>query len=207
MDEPSRSLDVQRAAAGDADALQRLIVHYHGPLRGRIQGLIHHEMRSRVDPDDVLQQAYVAAFRTVASCRFDGPAAFYGWLETIAVSRLRDQERAWRQEKRDVAREAAQPPSLTASLPALIDRLSASEPTPSRRMAHKEAVAALMSSLARLSDDQRTVVRLRFLEGRSVAEIAQRLGKSEPAIHMLCHRGLKALRTLMQSITSFLSGM
>jgi RNA polymerase sigma-70 factor (ECF subfamily) len=74
-------------------------------------------------------------------------------------------------------------------------------------MAQDEAIAALLSSLARLTDDQREVIRLRFLEGRPVAEIAGRLDKTEAAIHMLSHRGLKALEELMGSITQYLSGL
>ena len=86
------------------------------------------------------------------------------------------------------------------SYPQLIERLTRSQSTPSRHLARAEAIAAVMSSLARLTDEQRDVVRLRFLESRSVAEVAAKLGKSEAAIHMACHRGLKALRELMESV-------
>ena len=66
-------------------------------------------------------------------------------------------------------------------------------------------MAAVLSSLARLTEDQRDVVRLRFLEGKPVAEIAIRLGKTEAAVHMLSHRGLKALRELMTSLSDYIS--
>jgi len=46
-----------------------------------------------------------------------------------------------------------------------------------------------MTSLACLPDEQRAVVRLRFLEGVPVAEIAERLGKTEAAVYALCDRG------------------
>ena len=95
---------------------------------------------------------------------------------------------------------------LQAAL-SLLERRAATagESTPSRQIAKDEAIAAVMSCLARLRDDQRTVVQLRFLEGRSVADVAEHLGKTEPAIHMLCHRGLTALRESMVSITHYLS--
>jgi len=79
--------------------------------------------------------------------------------------------------------------------------------SPSRELAKAEVSAALTSSLARLTDDQREVVRLRFLEGWAVDEVASRLDKSEAAIHMLCHRGLKDLRKVMLSMTRFLSSL
>ena len=63
----------------------------------------------------------------------------------------------------------------------------------------------MMTSLARLSEDQRAVVQLRFLEDVPVAEIARRLGKTETAVYMLCHRGLKSLRELLGSLTQYLT--
>jgi RNA polymerase sigma factor (sigma-70 family) len=63
-------------------------------------------------------------------------------------------------------------------------------------------VAAVLTCLARLPDDQRAVVRLRFLEDVAVGEIAKRLGKNEMAVYQRCHRGLEALRTLLSAVTS-----
>ncbi|MBP7748296.1 MAG: sigma-70 family RNA polymerase sigma factor [Phycisphaerae bacterium] len=208
MGERKRAADVERVMAGDGDALQRLILHYHAPLRGAVAAALPDEYAGRIDPDDVLQQAYVVAFQSLAGCRFDGPGGFYKWLEKIAISRLRDQQRALRRQKRDAAREVvATNGSPSASYPDLLNRLEGTEATPSRHVARNEAVAALMTCLARLGEEQRAVIRLRFLEGRSVAEVAERLGKTEGAVHMLCHRALKALREQLVSITHLLSGM
>ena len=206
MLERELAADVERVMVGDGDALQRLIIHYHATLYGVVAAAVDAGLRRRIDADDVLQQAYVAAFKGVAECRFNGPAGFYKWLEAIALSRLRDERRALRRQKRDVAREVRNTPDQTSRYTALIDRFARSESTPSRKVAREEAVAAVMSSLARLTDDQREVIRLRFLEERPVTEVAARLAKSDAAIHMLCHRGLKALRKLMVSITRYLTG-
>jgi len=48
--------------------------------------------------------------------------------------------------------------------------------------------------LERLTDDQREGVRLRYLEGQSLAEIAERMQRSEEAVAGLIKRGLKTLR-------------
>ncbi|MFH1748052.1 MAG: sigma-70 family RNA polymerase sigma factor [Planctomycetota bacterium] len=205
MDEREPAVQLERLAAGDVDALQRLIVYYHGPLRNVVAGRIGSEPRQHLDPDDILQQAYVAAFRAVGDCHFDGPSGFYKWLERIALNQLKDARRALRRQKRDVARQAPAELDFGTSCPDLIHRLAAGDTTPSRAFARDEAVAAVLSSLARLNEDQRAVVRLRFLENRSVADVAVQLGKSEPAIHMLCHRGLKTLRQLMISLTHYLT--
>lgn len=247
MDEGERAALVELVAQGDCDALQRLVVIYHTPLRRMLETKIEPGLRHHIDPDDILQQAYVAAFKAVAAqtrdrrgaddqsrdregaetlppqdssvrhadhtrqhtgttpLQFTGPGGFYKWLETIAISRLKDEQRALRRQKRDVARVAHDRPDISASYPDLVDRLAGSQSTPSRQIARDEAIAAVMSSLARLTEEQREVVRLRFLEGLPVADIAARLCKTEPAVHMLCHRGLKALRELMVSITRYLT--
>lgn len=205
MDERERAQQIELATSGDADALQRLIVFYHGPLSGVLSNEIGPAERRYVDPDDLLQETYIAAYKSIAACRFKSPAAFYKWLETIAISRLKDQQRAARRQKRDVAREMRRSTGTRTSYPDLVDRLAAPDSTPSRRVRREEAVAAVLSSLARLTDDQRDVVRLRYLEGKSVAEVATRVGKSEVAVHSLCRRGLKALRESMVSISQFLS--
>jgi len=205
VDEKERAVHVQRAVKGDADALQQLIVYYHRPLFGTISGRMDAALRRRVDPDDILQQAYITAFKVATNCTFDGPGGFYKWLEQIALDRLRDTVRDLRRKKRDIGRNLCGPPVATTSYPDLIERLSVHQSTPSRHLAHKEASAAILSSLARLSDDQRNVVRMRFLEGRRAGEIAAALGKSEDAVYALCHRGLKALEKLMVSITRYMS--
>ena len=223
MDEQQRTERVARVLAGAADALQQLIVHYHPILHHAVETHVDAALRSRIDPDDVLQQAYVAAFRALSAPRqspsgsdgpapdpqpaphFDSPASFYKWLETIALNQLRDLERALRRQKRDVARQARDVPNLSDSCPNLLNRLAGRDSTPSRRVGRAEAVAALLSCLARLNDDQRAVVRLRFLEDVPVAEIAQRLGKPATAVYTLCHRGLKSLRERMVSITRYLT--
>ena len=188
MNEPERIAQLELATKGDGDALQRLIIHYHPQLRTALDGLMDRGVRSFVDPDDVLQEAYASAYQTIAGCRFDGPGGFYKRLERIALNKLKDQQRAAGRQKRDRAREMRSRADTGASYPDLVQRLASPDSTPSRQIARSEAVAAVVSSLARLTDDQRRVVRLRFLEGQSVAEVAAQLGKTEPAVHMLCHR-------------------
>ncbi len=206
MDEEERRFQVGLAVAGDGDALQRLIVEYHDAVRGVVARAMDPVIRRVLDPEDVLQDAYAAAFRHIGGGQFEGPGAFYKWLERIAVNELKDRERGLYRRKRDLGRQASGPRGQRTSYPALMERLAAPDSTPSRRVARNEAVAAVLSSLARLSDDQRLVVQLRFLEGLAVREIAERMGRSEDAVHALCRRGLIALREAMGSISRYLSG-
>ncbi|MFH1747225.1 MAG: RNA polymerase sigma factor [Planctomycetota bacterium] len=197
---------VEAAAHGDREALQCLIVHYHNRLRRRLKTVLGMSGPGRIDPDDVLQQTYIAAFQAIEQCRFDSPAKLHKWLERIALNELRNQHRDLRRKKRDIAREVVTTPAAgTASYPDLMQRLTATQTTPSRRLARSETLAGMMTCLARLSPDQRAVIRLRFLEGRSVVETAMCMQRSENAVHALCYRALKELRRLLGSLTGYLS--
>ncbi len=205
MDESERALLVHNAVAGDGDALQRLVVQYHGPLYAIVEARMEPALRRHVDPDDILQQAYISAFESIAGAEFDGPAGFYRWLERIVLDRLKKTQRDLRRQKRDIRRQLSGTHRATTSYPDLVGRLTSGGSTPSRQVSKREASATVMSSLARLTEEQRQVVQMRFLEDRPVAEIAARLGKSQAAIHMLTYRGLKALRKLITSITRYRS--
>ena len=207
MDERQRAEQVELAARGDADALQRLIVHYHAALRGTVQTAIDSALRRHVDPEDILQQAYIAAFRSAAGRSFTSPAGFYRWLERIALNQVKNRRRDLNRAKRDISRDVHRRSNASSSYGELIDRLASPESTPSRCIARAEATGAVMSCLARLGDDRRQVIRMRFLEGRAVADIADRLGKTQGAVHTLSHRGLKELRRLLVSITRYLTGL
>lgn len=80
MSEGERAAAVNEAVNGNADALQRLIVHYHEMLHTRVDRQLKPALRRHLDADDVLQRAYVAAFSSVKACCFDGPAdSISGW--------------------------------------------------------------------------------------------------------------------------------
>lgn len=211
MTEAQRADLVRRVASGDADALQRLLVEYHPMLCRAIERELEPTLRRSIEPEDVLQQAYVSAFCHSGDCQFETPAHFYNWLFQIAENERREMRRALHRRKRDVGRQisgvrgAGGRLDLSASYPNLLHQLKTADTMPSVRLGRREAVAAMMTCLARLSDDQRAVVQLRFLEDVPVAEIARRLGKTETAVYTLCHRGLKSLRELLGSITQYLT--
>lgn len=225
MDEATLNAEVTRLATGDRDALQRLMVHCHQRLAAIVRQTTDPTLRHRIDPDDVLQQAYVKAFRAicpaadeddaapdppppaVAGAQFESFAHFQRWLEQIATNALRDTERALRRRKRNPAREVQLAPASADSYPSLLNQLAAGDTTPSHQLAQAEATAAIMSCLARLGDEQREVIRLRFLYDVPFADIARHLGKSENATYIICHRGLKRLRSLLASLTRYLTGL
>lgn len=205
VNDQQRCDNLKRASEGDADALQCLLLQHHAHLRAVIARQMDGKAGWRLDTDDILQEVYLAIFRTGSRPRFEHLAQFTSWIESVAQNTARNQLRYLRRQKRDVAREHRISRYARSSFPALLDRIAAADSTPSRHVARDEATAALLSSLARLTDDQRTVVRLRFLEGLPVAEVAQRLEKTDDAIHALTYRAIAALRQHLGSVSRFFS--
>jgi len=197
---------LKRAGEGDSDALQCLLLQEHARLRAVITRQIDGTARWRLDPEDILQEVYLAIFRSDSRPQFEHMAQFTAWIESVALNAARSQLRYLRRHKRDIAREQRISRYARSSFPVLLDQLAATDSTPSRQVTRDEGTAALLSSLARLTEDQRAVVRLRFLEGLPVTEVAKRLKKKDDAIHALTYRAITALRQHLGSLSRFLSG-
>ena len=69
-------------------------------------------------------------------------------------------------------------------------------------MMRDEAAVYLANCLDELPETQREALRLRYVEGRSLKEIADSMDKSDMAVAGLLTRGLKALRTRMVTDSS-----
>ena len=87
----------------------------------------------------------------------------------------------------------------------LLEVLAAHSRTPSRSAAAHEAVEAVQRALSGLPEDYGEAIRLRYVEGLPVAQIATRMNRSEGSVHMLCNRGLQALRIALGDSARFLT--
>lgn len=187
---------IRDASAGDEQALQRLLVMYHPRLRSRLMRHMDAAMRARMEPEDILQQVYLEAFRAMAQFKYRGKDSFLRWLFTILDRKLIDEHRSLHAERRDVRREIKPiaSPNVSGSYADLLSRLRADTHSPSRVIRSREAVSRLDACLEHLPEHYREVVRLRFLHGLPVADVARQLRRSIGSIHMICHRALAQLR-------------
>lgn len=191
--EPDAEIEnwLRRAAAGDALALQKLLLAHHDRLRALAEGRLSPELRAVVAPEDLLQQVYVRALEAPLEDR--GPRAFFAWLVRILEGRLVDAHRTWHAARRDRDREvrAAEAPSRFGEL---CERAALDTTTPSRVFSRREEEALVMAALAGLSADHRRVLELRYLEGLSLAETGRRMSRSAEAVQMLAARAVRRLR-------------
>ncbi len=162
--------------------LRLLCVHLAGPA-----------VRARVPVEDLVQEVYLRAVAAPGGL----PAAEPGerrlarWLTRIARHAVIDAARAIRAARRDgnvrpLARADWSRSGAGSS------RFAAPAPGPATRAADAELGERTARAFAALTGEHRRVIGLRQLEGLSAAEAAQRMGRSEAAVHSLYRRALAA---------------
>lgn len=187
---------------GDNEALGRLLERYRGYLLMLAHRYLSERLRRRVDPADLVQVTYLEAKRDLHAFRGETPAEFAGWLRGMLKHNVASAvTRHITTQKRSLSREvdAAGPAVDDSGQPAWIHQLPGSTTSPSGVAIRSEAVLALIEALHELPETQAEAIRLRYMEGLPLAEIVERMGKSDTAVAGLLKRGLKRLRTILGS--------
>jgi len=123
------------------------------------------------------------------------------WLRKILANTLTDAVRRFGTEARDLNLEHSLEAALEQSSSRLEAWLAEARSSPDEQAMHHEQLLALAGALARLPDDQRTVVELRYLQGRSLTQVAQRMKRSKGAVAKLLYRGVEKLREFLKEPT------
>ncbi|HNQ23587.1 MAG TPA: sigma-70 family RNA polymerase sigma factor [Phycisphaerae bacterium] len=207
MTQPAEDDLIALAQAGDELALRRLLLLHHDALCAVVDRKIPPDLRSTLAVEDVCQEAYILAVRELAMFESRGPDSFFNWLLTIAERKLIDAVRKQRAAKRGGGQRALDlsAPVDATSVVALLEQVAVHEHTPSRSAADHELTAAVQTALAELEEDYRTSIRCRYIEGLSVAETAERMGRSPGAVRKLCSRGLLRLAESLGDVSRFFS--
>lgn len=149
--------------------------------------------RHRIDASDIVQQTLLEAHAKADQFTGDDPA-LAAWLRQALVNNLREAWRALRRAKRDIRREQGLDAAVAQSSARLEGILAAPHSSPSQRAVRNEDLLRLADALTRLPAAQREAIILHHLQGASLTETAQRLGRTDAAVAGLLHRGLRKLR-------------
>ncbi len=194
-----------RAAGGEPEAWEQLLRTFHPTLMTLISGLIPGDLRSRIEPQDVLNDTYFEAYRRLGEFQAISDASFFSWVATMARHRLINAVKAQRRQKRGglVRQVANQAVAEDGSLIELLHELAVYERTPSRSAMRHELKIILEASIARLDAPLRQALRLRHLSGMAFKEVAVEMKRTERAVQQLCTRALRQLRHDLQSASYF----
>ncbi|MGE0480905.1 MAG: RNA polymerase sigma factor [Phycisphaerae bacterium] len=174
--------------ANDASAFEEL-VRRHG---GRMLAAARRLLASEDDAQDVLQEAFIAAFRAIGS--FEGKSQLGTWLHRIVVNAALMRLRARRRRPEQ---------SIEALLPRFLDDGHQAEPAVEwrataedllQRDEHRDLVRAAIDELP---ENYRTVLKLRDIEELDTQETADMLGIDANTVKVRLHRARQALRTLL----------
>lgn len=171
---------VARVLDGDVDAYALLVARY----RGRLGRYATHMLGSREDAEEVLQDAFVRAYRSLASC--EDPEKFGSWIFSILLNRCRTSgARGSRRRRTFVTDDVAM--------------LGASEEHPAERDAWREEISL---AVQRLRPDQREAFLMKYVEELSYEEMSQLTGVGVSALKMRVLRACDRMRELLEEVHS-----
>lgn len=164
---------VARAKTGDREAIGQLWDAYGS----RVYGYLRHTLGDPSAADDCFQQTWMRAIEALPDFEWRG-ASFGAWLFAIARNEVRQR---WRKVSREVPLD-----------------LEIHDPPDPRDPIHTRSVTDLVErALTQLSDDDRELLRLRYIGDLAVGDVARTLGISTGAAYVRLHRALRRARTAL----------
>lgn len=163
---------VESARKGDRDAFRVLFERYHRRAYALAFGVLRHQD----DALDVVQDAFIKAHKYLD--KFEGNSSFYTWLYRIVMNLAIDHMRKHRRVKPVELDE--QNLDGTANDDGLLPKILGGNP--GRALLDKEIRARIDQALGELSENHRSVLVMRELEGMSYEEMAAAMNCSKGTI-------------------------
>jgi RNA polymerase sigma-70 factor, ECF subfamily len=192
-----------RMKRGDREALAELFSQHRERLWRTVNFRMDRRLLGRVDPDDVLQEAYLAAAARLVHYADDSRLSPFVWVRMVLVQTLTDVHRHHLgTQMRDADREVGvhgcrYPTSTTASLAALF---VGNMTSPSQAAVRAEMLDCVEQAIAAMDPLDREVLALRHFEELGNSEVAEVLGIQQKAASIRYVRALKRLRTILAQV-------
>lgn len=195
-DESSQSdIWAGRIAAGDPSGLAAAFGHFRGRLRNMVQFRLDPRLAARVDPSDVLQEAFVDATQQVQAYVRKPRVAMYVWLRGVAAQRLaKVHRRHLGTQARAAGRELSLPVESSVQL---AGQILASGPTPSQMLEKEELRNRVQRAVDDLDPIDREVILMRDFEDMTNTEVAQALELKPAGAAMRYGRAMFRLKELL----------
>jgi RNA polymerase sigma-70 factor, ECF subfamily len=184
LDRDRSLVDAARADPARFDALYRKYV-------AQVYNYAVYELGDHHEAEDATERTFLSALAALP--RFeerarvddgDGASTFRIWLFKIARNVVAERRRRWRRRPEaplDLATDAPSPGDVESTVLA------------------RESAASALRAIDRLSGDRRRAVVLRLVHEMTTAEIAEILGRSDGAVRVLIHRGLRDVARELRS--------
>ena len=170
-DEPVVRGLVARAAKGDAEAFGEL----YGTYMDRIFRYVFYQVKNRATAEDLTEEVFIKAWRGISRYRFS-ERPFSAWLYRIAHNHVVDYFRTNHQAQ------------------SLDDVKLTDDSEPASEYEGKQLQEMVMTAISDLTEQQKQIILLKFVEEMDNQEIEQITGKSQGAIRVMQMRALAAVR-------------
>ncbi len=172
---------VARVVGGDRDAFETLYERHHLPLFRTALAIT----RDRAIAEELLQEAFLKAYRHVARVSLDPGASLKPWLHRIIINLAYD----WSARRRARAEPADAP----------VERLAARTLSPERQVEQRALAQVVDEAVADLPFKQRVVVILFYLQDMDLVEIADTLNLPPGTVKSRLYYGRARLRARLES--------
>jgi RNA polymerase sigma-70 factor (ECF subfamily) len=169
---------VELARQGDTEAFGQLYDHYHGS----VYRFLYYRLGSVPLAEDLTAETFFRALRSMSTFRWQGKD-FGAWLMTIARNLTTDHFKAGRTRLETTTED--------------MSTLDTTTDGPEGAVLASLTNEALLEALAELPTEQRECLVMRFLQGLSIAETAEVLGRSAGAVKQLQLRGVRNLAKVL----------
>jgi RNA polymerase sigma-70 factor (ECF subfamily) len=196
--------ELRRLKDGGINSLGELFSEYRDRLVRLVAFRLDARLRSRVDADDVLQEAYIEVSRRLDRYLEEPEVSFYVWIRQLTLQTLIDVQRRHFGQKRSPQREV-QPKynPVDETSDSIVRVISSQLSSPSRAAMRAEESRHLQDALASMDATDREVLALRHFEHLGNSEVAEALGLSATAAS---NRYVRAMTRLGEILRQFSGG-
>ena len=182
---------VAAAKGGEQAAVEQLCKTYSERIHRIIRMRMGTELRGKMESMDLVQDAMISAFRSLQDFTYSDEGDFLRWVSKIAENRVRDNLEKLHADKRDVRKEIPLIQDSNESFTAAFSPIDST--TPSLIVSRGEDLDKLEQAMSKLKEEYKHVIVLTKIEGLSMKEAGEKLGKSPDAVRMLLCRAMAAL--------------
>ena len=180
---------IERIRDGEAGAWEALHKRYRETLTRLARGRLNGDIRRRLDTEDLVQSAFIAAHKGLNRFEHRGPGSFHAWLRQILTNGIRQRQREHLCDQRDARRHADED--------TLVEQSDLSTLTPSEAVLAGEEQVLYAEAVSELAEMDREILVATHINGESVVSVSARLGLSEASVRR--HR-VQAIETLTRKL-------
>jgi RNA polymerase sigma-70 factor (ECF subfamily) len=195
----ARSLLAENGAAG----LGELFDRYRERLRGMVSVRLDQRLQGRIDPSDVIQDAFMEAQQRLPDYQRDPQMTPFLWIRFLTMQQLivlhrRHLLTRQRDARREVSRVPAKGPA--ASSVNLTSLMIARLPSPSQAVQLAERQQQLQQALEQMTSEDREVLALKHYQQLTINEVAEVLELTVSTASRKYYAALKKLKHVMQDL-------